>query len=170
MERKNVVTFKGNPVTLLGTPVNKGDKAPDFSVVANNLSPRTLADYKGKVIIISVVPSLDTGVCDLQTRRFNAEAAALGDHVKILTISCDLPFAQARWCGAAGVDGLETLSDYNDTSFGLNYGVLIKELRLLTRAIFVIDSTGTVVHTEIVPVMSDPVNFDAALEAAKAAR
>lgn len=170
MERKNVITFKGQPFTLLGTPVNKGDKAPDFTVVANDLSPRTLADYKGKVIIISVVPSLDTGVCDLQTKRFNAEAAALGDHVKILTISCDLPFAQARWCGATGTASLETLSDYKDTSFGQNYGVLIKELRLLTRAIFVVDSSGAVAYTEIVPEVTNAVDFDAALAAAKSAK
>lgn len=170
MERKNSITFKGNPFTLLGTPIHKGDKAPDFTVTANDLSPRTLADYKGKVCIFSVVPSLDTGVCDLQTRRFNAEAAALGDHVRILTISCDLPFAQARWCGAAGVANLETLSDYKEVSFGMQYGVLIKELRLLARAIFVVDTSGTVVYTELVPEVSTPVNFDAALAAAKAAK
>lgn len=170
MERKGLITFKANPFTLLGTPVNAGDKAPDFTVLANDLSPRTIADYKGKVCIISVVPSLDTGVCDLQTKRFNAEAAALGDHIRILTISCDLPFAQARWCGATGTANLETLSDHKDVSFGMNYGVLIKELRLLTRAIFVIDSTGTVTYTEIVPEVTNSVNFDAALEAARAAK
>ncbi|MCC8194164.1 MAG: thiol peroxidase [Deltaproteobacteria bacterium] len=170
MERKNIITFAGQPFTLLGTPVNKGDKAPDFTVVANDLSPRTLADYKGKVCIISVVPSLDTGVCDLQTKRFNAEAGALGDHVRILTVSCDLPFAQARWCGATGTANLETLSDYKDVSFGMNYGVLIKELRLLTRAIFVVDSAGTVTYTEIVPEVTNAVNFEAALEAARAAK
>lgn len=170
MERKNIITFKGNPFTLLGTPVGKGDKAPDFTAVANDLSPRKLSDYKGKVIIISVVPSLDTGVCDLQTKRFNAEAAALGDNVQILTISCDLPFAQTRWCGATGTTSLETLSDYKDTDFGLKYGVLIKELRLLTRAIFVIDSAGTVTYTEIVPEVTTAVNFNNALAAARAAK
>lgn len=170
MERKGIITFKGNPFTLLGTPVAKGDKAPEFTALANDLSPKKLADYKGKVVIISVVPSLDTGVCDLQTKRFNAEAEALGSHVQILTISCDLPFAQARWCGATGTTSLQTLSDYKDLSFGMNYGVVIKELRLLTRAIFVIDAAGTVVHTEIVPEVTTPVNFDAALAAAKAAK
>ena len=170
MERKNIITFKGQPFTLLGTPVAKGDKAPGFTALANDLSPRGLADYKGKVVIISVVPSLDTGVCDIQTKRFNAEAAALGDHVRILTLSCDLPFAQARWCGATGSASLETLSDYKDTDFGLTYGVLIKELRLLTRAVFVIDSSGAVVYTEIVPEVTSAVNFDAALAAAKAAK
>lgn len=170
MERKNIITFKGNPFTLLGTPVNKGDKAPDFTAVTNDLSQRKLSDYKGKVIIISAVPSLDTGVCDLQTKHFNAEAAALGDHVRILTISCDLPFAQTRWCGATGTTNLETLSDYKDTDFGLKYGVLIKELRLLTRSIFVIDSSGTVTYTEIVPEVANAVNFNNALAAGQAAR
>lgn len=170
MERTGIITFKSNPLTLMGTPVNVGDKAPDFTVTANDLSPRTLADYKGKVCIFSVVPSLDTGVCDLQTKRFNAEAAALGDHIRILTISCDLPFAQIRWCGATGTTNLETLSDYKDVSFGMNYGVLIKELRLLTRAIFVVNSAGTVTYAEIVPEVTNPVNFDAALAAAKSAK
>lgn len=170
MERTGVITFKGNAFTLLGNPVKKGDKAPDFTTVANDLTPKTLKDYAGKVLIISVVPSLDTGVCDLQTRRFNSEAAALGDHVRILTISCDLPFAQARWCGATGTASLQTLSDYKDLSFGMNYGVVIKELRLLSRAIFVIDTTGTVVYTELVPEVTNPVDFDAALNAAKAAK
>lgn len=170
MERTNMITFKGSPFTLLGNPVAQGDKAPNFAAAANDLSPRTLADYKGKVVIISVVPSLDTGVCDMQTKRFNTEAAALGKNIQILTVSCDLPFAQARWCGAAGVANLETLSDYKDTDFGMKYGVLIKELRLLTRAIFVVDSSGTVTYSEIVPEVTDAVNFDAALAAAKAAK
>lgn len=170
MERANSITFKGNPLTLLGQPVAKGDKAPDFALIANDLTLRTLKDYTGNVIIVSVVPSLDTGVCDIQTKRFNTEASTLGNHVRILTVSCDLPFAQARWCGAAGVDNLETLSDYREVSFGMNYGVLIKELRLLTRAIFVIDRTGAVAYTEIVPEVTSPVNFDAALAAAKNAK
>lgn len=170
MERTGIITFKGQPLTLEGTPVRAHGKAPDFIVTANDLSAKTLADYAGKVLILSVVPSLDTGVCDLQTRRFNAEAAALGDHVRVLTISCDLPFAQARWCGLAGADKLETLSDYKDLSFGLAYGVVIKELRLLTRSIFVVDSDRNVVHAEIVPEVTHEVNFEAALEAAKKAR
>lgn len=170
MERAGIITFKSKPFTLLGTPVAKGDKAPDFAVLANDLSPRTLSDYKGKVVVISVVPSLDTGVCDLQTKRFNSEAAALGDHVQILTISCDLPFAQARWCGATGSANLATLSDHKDLSFGMNYGVVIKELRLLTRAIFVVDSSGVTTYAEIVPEVTHAVDFDAALAAAKAAK
>ena len=168
MERKGIITFRGNPFTLQGNPVNKGDRAPDFRLLANDLSPRTLASYKGKTLIFSVVPSLDTGVCDLQTRRFNNEAAALGEHVRILTISCDLPFAQARWCGAAGVTQLETLSDHYDLSFGMAYGVVIKELRLLSRSIFVVDKAGTVTYCEMVPEVSHEVNFEAALAAAKA--
>lgn len=169
MERTGIITFQGKAFTLLGNPVKTGDKAPDFKALANDLSPKTLADYAGKTLIISVVPSLDTGVCDMQTRRFNNEAASLDSGVRILTLSCDLPFAQARWCGAAGVSQLETLSDHYDLSFGLAYGVVIKELRLLTRSIFVIDKKGMVTHSEIVPEVTDEVNFDAALAAAKAA-
>ena len=168
MERKNIITFMGNALTLLGKAVEKGDNAPDFTVLSNKLEPKSLKDYKGKTLIISVVPSLDTGVCDLQTKRFNQEAAALGDSVRILTISCDLPFAQARWCGAAGADKLETLSDHRDLSFGMAYGLVIKELRLLTRAIVVVDKNGKVAYSEIVPEVTHAVNFDAALAAAKA--
>lgn len=170
MERTGVITFKGHPFTLLGAPVNVGDKAPDFTVLANDLTPRSLENYQGKTLILSVVPSLDTGVCDLQTRRFNTEAAALGDHVRVLTLSCDLPFAQARWCGLAGVSQLETLSDHFDLSFGLAYGVAIKELRLLTRSIFVVDKNRMVSYSEIVPEVTHEVNFDAALAAAKSAQ
>lgn len=168
-ERTGVITFKGAPFTLQGSPVEVGVKAPDFTVRANDLSTRSLADYRGKTLIFSVVPSLDTGVCDLQTRRFNGEAAALGEGVRILTISCDLPFAQARWCGLAGVTQLETLSDYYDLSFGLAYGVVIKELRLLARSIFVVNPKGLLTYTEIVPEVAHEVNFDAALAAARAA-
>ncbi len=167
MERKGLVAFKGNPLTLLGNEVKKGDKAPDFKLLANNLSPKTLADYNGKVLILSVVPSLDTGVCDIQTRRFNQEAAAMGENVRILTVSCDLPFAQARWCGAAGADKLETLSDHYDLNFGLAYGVAMKELRLLARSIFVIDSAGKISYMQIVPEMTSEVDYAAALAAAK---
>lgn len=169
MERTDIITFQGNPFTLLGNPVKAGDNAPDFRLLGNDLSPKTLANYKDKTLILSVVPSLDTGVCDLQTRRFNSEAAGLGDHVRILTISCDLPFAQARWCGAAGATQLETLSDHYDLSFGTAYGVAIKELRLLTRSIFVVNKSGIVTYAEIVPEVTHEVDFDAALAAAKAA-
>lgn len=169
-ERKGVITFGGTPLTLLGPKLEAGAKAPDFTLLANDLSPKTLADYAGKVLVISVVPSLDTGVCDLQTKRFNQEAAALGDDVKILTVSVDLPFAQARWCGAAGVNNLETLSDHLNLNFGLAYGVAIQELRLLTRSIFVVDKSGKITYLQIVPEVKDSVNFDAALAAASAAR
>lgn len=168
MERKNIITFGGKPMTLLGNPVRAGDKAPDFTVLANDLSRKTLADYAGKALVFSVVPSLDTGVCDLQTRFFNEDASALGDSVRILTISCDLPFAQKRWCGQAGVTRVETLSDHYDLSFGMAYGVAIKELRLLTRSIFVVDTKGMVTYVEIVPEVTTPVDFDAALDAIKA--
>ena len=166
-ERTGVVTFKGMPLTLLGKPVSVGDAAPDFQVLANDLSPRTLADYKGKVLVLSVVPSLDTPVCDMQTRRFNTEAAGLSDKVRILTISCDLPFAQSRWCGAAGVEAVETLSDHRDLSFGLAYGMVLKELRLLGRAVFVICADGVIAHAEVVSEVSHAVDFDAALAAVK---
>lgn len=168
-ERKGIITFLSNGMTLQGSPVSVGQKAPTFTVLDNGLNKKSLADYAGKTIILSVVPSLDTGKCDIQTRRFNKEAAALGRHVQILTISCDLPFAQARWCGAAGVDQLETLSDHYDLSFGLAYGLVIKELRLLTRAVFVIDKNGTIAYEEIVPEVTTEVDYDAALAAAKKA-
>ena len=166
-ERNGMVTFGGMPLTLLGTPQQVGNDAPNFTVLANDLSPRTLNDYKGHTLIISTVPSLDTGICDMQTRRFNTEAAALGSNVRILTISCDLPFAQARWCGAAGVSAVETLSDYKDLSFGLAYGLALKELRLLTRAVLVVNPAGCITYMEIVPEIKTAVNFDAALAAVK---
>ncbi|ASS92157.1 MAG: thiol peroxidase [Bacillaceae bacterium] len=162
------VTFKGNPVTLLGNEVKVGDKAPDFKVLANDLSEVTLADTKGQVRIISVVPSIDTGVCDAQTRRFNEEASKL-DNVKILTISMDLPFAQKRWCGANGIENVQLLSDHRDASFGQAYGVLIKELRLLARAVFVVDSNDNVTYVEYVSEATNHPNYEAAIEAAKAA-
>ena len=145
----------GNPLTLIGKGVSVGEAAPEFCVLANDLTPRTLADYKGKVLVISVVPSLDTPVCDMQTRRFNTEAAKLSDNVRILTISCDLPFAQTRWCGAAGVDAVETLSDHRDLSFGTAYGVAIKEL-------------GVIAYEQIVKEVTHDVDFEAALGAVKA--
>ncbi len=163
------ITFKGNPVTLLGQEVKVGDTAPDFKVLANDLSPVTLADSKGSVRLISVVPSIDTGVCDAQTRRFNEEAATL-DNVNILTISVDLPFAQKRWCGANGIEAVQTLSDHRDLSFGEAYGVHIEELRLLARAVFVIDSNDKVTYVEYVSEATNHPNYEAAIEAAKAAK
>jgi len=162
------ITFKNNPVTLLGNEVKVGEKAPDFKVLANDLSPVTLEDTKGQVRLISVVPSLDTGVCDAQTRRFNEEASKL-DNVKILTISVDLPFAQKRWCAAAGIENVQTLSDHRDLSFGKAYGVAIEELRLLARAVFVVDSNDTVTYAEYVSEATNHPNYEAAIEAAKQA-
>ncbi|TCP52903.1 thiol peroxidase (atypical 2-Cys peroxiredoxin) [Tumebacillus sp. BK434] len=163
------ITFKGGPVTLQGTEVKVGDQAPNFTVLANNLSPVTLDDSKGTVRIISVVPSVDTGVCDAQTRRFNEEAANL-TNTTILTVSVDLPFAQGRWCGAAGIDKVQTVSDHRDLSFGLSYGVVIKELRLLARSVFVIDSNDQIVHVEYVSEVTNHPNYEAAIAAAKAAK
>ncbi|MEH7418336.1 thiol peroxidase [Neobacillus drentensis] len=163
------VTFKGNQITLLGNEVKVGDKAPNFTVLANDLSEVTLNDTKGQVRLISSVPSLDTGVCDAETRRFNEEANSLGN-VKILTVSVDLPFAQKRWCAAAGIENVQTLSDHRDLSFGEAYGVAIQELRLLTRAVFVVDSSDTVVYVEYVSEATNHPNYEAALEAARNAK
>jgi thioredoxin-dependent peroxiredoxin len=161
-------TFKHNPVTLLGNEVKVGDQAPDFTVLANDLSPVTLKDSEGKIRLFSVVPSLDTGVCDAQTRKFNEAAAELGDNVVIYTVSMDLPFAQKRWCGAAGIDAVQTVSDHREGSFGQAYGVLIESLRLLTRSVFVVDAEGTVTYVEYVPEATDHPNYEAAIEAVKA--
>jgi thioredoxin-dependent peroxiredoxin len=161
-------TFKHNPVTLLGNEVKVGDKAPDFTVLANDLSPVSLKDSEGKIRLFSVVPSLDTGVCDAQTRKFNEAAAELGDNVVIYTVSMDLPFAQKRWCGAAGIDAVQTVSDHREGSFGQAYGVLIESLRLLTRSVFVVDAEGTVTYVEYVPEATDHPNYEAAIEAVKA--
>lgn len=162
------VTFKNGQVTLIGNEVKVGDSAPDFKVLANNLSEVTLKDSEGKIRLFSVVPSLDTGVCDQQTRKFNEVAAELGDNVIIYTVSMDLPFAQKRWCGAAGIDNVVTVSDHRDASFGEAYGVHIQELRLLTRSIFVVDEAGKVTYVEYVPEATDHPNYEAAIEAVKA--
>lgn len=166
-EKNGIITFKGNPMTLLGPELKVGDAAPDFAVVDNSLAPTMLASYAGKVKIISAVPSLDTPVCDTETRRFNQEAASLTGDVVVLTISLDLPFAQKRWCGAAGIDKVVTLSDYRDRSFGLGYGVLIKELLLLTRAVFVLDAGNTIRYIQIVPEVTGEPDYAAAIAAAK---
>ena len=166
-ERKGVITFKGNPLTLIGPEIKVGAKAPDFQVLAQDLSVVTLANSQGKTRLISVVPSLDTPVCDAQTRRFNDEAAKLPASLSILTISMDLPFGQKRWCGTAGIDRLHVLSDHRDASFGTNYGMLIKELRLLTRAIVIIDASGTVRYIEYVPEVTAHPKYDAALAAVR---
>jgi len=162
------VTFGGKPVTLLGEQVKVGDKAPNFTVLANDLSEKTLQDFNG-VRLISSVPSLDTGVCDAQTRRFNEEAKNISG-VTVLTISADLPFAQARWCGASGLDNVITLSDHRELSFGNAYGVAIKELRLLSRAVFVVNSNDEVTYVEYVDEVTHHPNYEAALAAAKEAK
>ena len=164
-ERAGGTLFKGAPLTLVGPELRAGDKAPGFTVTANDLTPVTLGDSRGKIRVISVVPSLDTPVCDAQTRRFNDEAAKLPSSVQILTISMDLPFAQKRWCGAAGIDRVKILSDHKEASFGAAYGTLIKELRLLSRAIFVVDAADKIRYAEYVKEMTTHPNYDAALKA-----
>lgn len=167
MERKGMVALFGNPLTLTGNALKVGDKAPEFTVVDKDLKEVKLADFAGKAKIISVTPSLDTPVCDLQARRFNEEAQALAGSVAVLNVSMDLPFAIARFCGAAGIDAVITLSDHREASFGTGYGVLIKELRLLARAIFVIDESDTIRYLEIVPEISNQPDYDQALAEVK---
>lgn len=167
MERANAVTMKGNGVTLVGPEIKAGDRAPDFTVLDQKLGAVKLGDFAGKIKIISVTPSLDTPVCDMQARRFNEEAAALPDDVAVLNVSVDLPFAIARFCTGAGIEKVTALSDHRETSFGEAYGVLIKELRLLARAVFVIDGDDTVRYVEIVPEVTDAPDYDKALAAAR---
>ena len=164
-ERTGSITFQGNPLTLLGNGLNVGDKAPDFELLDNDLKPVNLSGFRGKVCVISSVPSLDTPVCDMETRRFNEEAGKLGDNVSILTVSMDLPFAQKRWCGAAGVEKVTTLSDHRDAKFGENYGVLIKELRLLARAIFVVDQEGVIQYVQLVREVTEEPDYEAVIAA-----
>jgi len=166
MERPGATTLRGNPLTLVGPELKPGDAAPDFSLVDGSLKPVTLADTGGQVRIISVVPSLDTPVCDAQTKRFNEAAASLPG-IDILTVSMDLPFAQKRWCGAFGVDKVKMLSDHKDASFGSHYGTLIKELRIESRAIFVLDRNNQVRHAEYVKEVADHPDYEAALQAAR---
>lgn len=166
-ERKGLVTFKGNPMTLIGPEIKVGDKAPDFKVIDAGLAEVTLKNSAGKVRLISVVPSLDTGICEQQTKRFNDEAAKLPDKVAVLTISVDLPFAQKRFCGAGGITKLQTLSDHREASFGTHWGVLMKELRLLARAIFVVGADDKVKYVEIVKEIATHPDYDKALAAVK---
>lgn len=167
-ERTGMITIKGNPLTLMGEELNVGDAAPDVELLANDLSPVRLSSYRGKICVISSVPSLDTPVCDMETRRFNQEAGKLSDDTVILTISADLPFAQARWCGAAGVDKVVTLSDHRDVAFGEVYGVLIKELRLLARAVFVVDREGIIRYIQLVKEIAEEPDYDAVMAGLKA--
>lgn len=161
------VTMKGNPVTLEGNEVQIGCDAPDCTLTANDLSDFKLSSLKGKTVILSVVPSLDTPVCDLQTKRFNQEAAGLGSQVVVLTISMDLPFAQKRWCASAGADNVKTLSDHKEAAFGKAYGLLVQGVRLLARAVFIVDGEGTLRYKQIVPEITTEPDYDDALNALK---
>lgn len=167
MERKNVVTMFGNPLTLIGPELKIGDSAPDFKAQNRDLKEEGLSDYNDTIKIISVTPSLDTPICDLQARRFNQELASLPEDVTVLNISVDLPFAIGRFCTSAGIDKVKALSDHRDTSFGTAYGVLIKESRLLARSIFIIDRENIIRYIEIVPEISHHPNYEKALEAVK---
>ncbi len=164
-ERSAAVSMHGNPLTLIGKELSVGDSAPDLELLDNDLNPIKLSSFQGKICVISSVPSLDTPVCDMETRRFNEAAGQLGDDVVILTVSVDLPFAQKRWCGAAGVENVVTLSDHRDTAFGTAFGVLIKELRLLGRSIFILDRNGIIQYIQNVKELSEEPNYDAVLEA-----
>ncbi|GKU79785.1 thiol peroxidase [Paenibacillus sp. L3-i20] len=167
-ERAGVATLKGNPITLVGPELKIGEAAPDFELNKSLVETVSLQDYAGKVKLVSVVPSIDTGVCDAQTRRFNEAAASLGDNVVVLTVSVDTPFAQSRWCAAAGIDKVVMLSDYKENSFGKSYGVLIKELALDMRSIFIIDNNNTIQYVEYLSEMTEHPNYEQAIEAAKA--
>ena len=167
MERKNVVTLKGNPVTLVGDELKVGQKASDFKALAHDLTEKTLGDFKGKIKLIASVPSLDTPICDLQIKRFNDEASNISKDTVIIFISMDLPFAQKRFCQEFEINKIKTLSDHRDADFGVKYGVLIKELRLLARAIFLIDKDDTIRYVEYVKEIGTPPNYEAALNAIK---
>lgn len=166
-DRTGVVTFQGNPLTLSGEEVAVGQKAPAATLTAGDMSPKTVDDWQGKLRIVNVVPSLDTPVCDTQTRTFNKRSSELGDEAVVLTVSRDLPFAQNRWCGAAGIERVHVLSDYNSRDFGEQYGLTLKELGLLARAVLVIDKEGVVQYQEVVPEVTQEPNYEAALEVAK---
>jgi len=167
-ERTEAITCKGNPITLSGPEITTGQQAPNCTLVANDMSPVELNSYRGKIVIVSVVPSLDTPVCDIQTKRFNEEAGKLGDQAVVLTISMDLPMAQKRWCGAADAKHVVTLSDYKDRAFGAAFGLYIKELGLLARAVYVIDKDGIVKYAQLVGEVTREPDYDTALSAAKA--
>lgn len=162
------VTLKGNPMQLSGPLPEVGHSAPNATLINNDLAPVDLASFRGKVVVLSVVPSLDTPICDMQTRRFNQEAEQLGESVQVLTISMDLPFAQKRWCGAAGIERVMTLSDYRSAEFGTKYGVLIPALRLLARAVFVVDAKGVIRYVQLVPEIGQEPDYAPVLQAVKA--
>ncbi|MEM1446492.1 MAG: thiol peroxidase [Planctomycetota bacterium] len=169
-ERAAATTLKGNPMTVLGPELAVGDAAPAFTLKDGGMADKTLADYAGKVKVLVTVPSLDTPVCDTETRKFNEEATGLGDDVVVLVVSIDLPMAQKRWCGAAGVENVHCLSDYLTGDFGRDYGVKIKEIGLLSRTVIVIGKDDKISYIERVAEVAEEPNYDAALEAAKAAK
>ncbi|MDA3817770.1 MAG: thiol peroxidase [Prolixibacteraceae bacterium] len=165
-ERKGIVTFAGNPVTLTGNPIKVGDKAPDFTGINQSLEPVKLSSFAGRTVVIAVYPSIDTGVCQKQNHQFNKIASEMDD-VVVLSVSLDLPFAQKRYCAAEGLDSIVTLSDHREREFGEKYGYLMKELALLARGTVVIDKEGTVQLVEIVPEVTNEPDYDAALEVLK---
>jgi len=167
--RVGEVTFLGNPLTLEGTLPTVGKPAPDATVLDGGLKPVRLSDYRGKTVVLVTVPSLDTPVCDMETRRFNREATTLGGQVVVLVVSMDLPFAQARWCGAAGVDRVVALSDHRDAALGSAYGVLIRELRLLARSVFVIAADGVLRYAQVVKEVTREPDYDAVVKAIRTA-
>ena len=165
MGKKRTVKMKGDPLALGGWPVDVGERTPDFNLLDNDLTEKTFSDYMGKILVISAVPSLDTPVCDLQTRRFNQDVSGLGEDVVVLTVSMDLPFAQKRWCAASGLDNVITLSDHRHGSFGWAYGVLIEDLRLLARSVFVVDREGIVRYIQMVNEITQEPDYDGVLTA-----
>lgn len=167
MSYARTVTMKGNPLKLTGNVLKIGEAAPDFTAVGLDLQPKRLSDFAGKVRILSAVSSLDTGICDTETRKFNEIAAGLGDDIAIITLSVDLPFAQKRWCGAAGVDKVTLLSDHREVDFGKKYGVLVKDLRILARSLFVVDKDGVLRYVQLVPEIGQEPNYDEVVAAAK---
>lgn len=170
MERSDIYKFRGNPVTVIGPDMKPGDPAPEFTAQPLEWKPFTaLAGTQGKVRILTALPSLETSVCDRETRRFNEEAAALDKDIVILAISTDLPFTQNRWCGASGVEQVTVLSDHMDTDFGIKYGCLLKEVRILRRAVFVVDRAGKLVYAAYMPVMGDEPVYSEVIAAARAA-
>jgi thiol peroxidase len=170
LERPGAFDLAGTKVTLVGPELRPGDRAPEFEAVDTSMKPVRLSDSAGSVRILASVPSLDTGVCDIEARRFNEEVGRLGDGVVLHVISMDLPFAQRRWCGAADAQNVRALSDHQHASFGQAYGTLIKERRLLSRAVFVVDREGRIVYSEYVPAAGQQPDYDAAVGAAKAAK
>jgi len=164
-DREGAVTFKGQPLTLTGEAPALGAPAPDFTVLDNELNEVKLSEQRGKKVVLVAVPSLDTGVCDIEAQRFNKEAASLGSDVAVLVISMDLPFAQARWCGATGAENVQTLSDHRDASFGRAYGLLIKELRLLARTVLIVDAEGVLRYRQLVEEVTNEPDYEAVLTA-----